>query len=106
MAKYVAADGPGPGLANYEPQMPGGGLKPVVSAVAAVTPPVRVFLAAPGSTDPASVLVTVADTEGGGKVLTLAHEYPDVKPEAGWVVSGRGVSLVVAAVDGPVLTCI
>lgn len=41
----------------------------------------------------------------GDVVLTLNHDYPDLKPMAGWLIKGRNLDLRIAAVDGLSLIC-
>ncbi len=48
----------------------------------------------------ATVAKDVANT-----VVTLAHEYPDFKPQPGWTIMGRNLNLVVVSVAGQTLTC-
>lgn len=68
---------------------------------------IRVTFTGPG-TEPGNepnVWVNAQDGDGG-VTLTLMHDYPDLKPAAGWVADAGALGrFVVTGVSGRVLEC-
>jgi hypothetical protein len=53
----------------------------------------------------ATVWATVEERPDGKALVTLAHQYPDLKPKAGWRVGFDGRELEIRSAEGAGFVC-